>query len=80
MNNNIDISKLLNLTDAELRTKIVAAAGAAGADPKKVQGALQDTDKLRKMISTLTDKDIQNLIQTVGKEKAEEIAKHLNTK
>ncbi len=70
---NIDkssLNKLSEMSDSELRMKILQIASACGADTKKIAKKL-DTSKLRENISTMSQADIDRIMKAVGNEKAQ---------
>ena len=77
MINQEQVAKLLDLSDAELKQRILTAAAAAGADTSRIAGALNDTQTLRNVLSGLSQNDLDIITQRIGKDKAEEIAKTL---
>lgn len=78
MFDNQQIKKLLSLPDEELRKKVSEAAIAAGADKYMTAKALSDVEKLRSMMSALTNEQINMLISKIGPDAANEISKRIN--
>lgn len=75
----LDLSKLSGLSDNELKNKIIKAATLMGADRQKVESALSDTSKIRSAIGSLSQKDIDALINTIGKDKAKDISRIIDS-
>lgn len=80
MKSDFDLSKILKLSDEELKTKISGAAALLGADKEKLNAALRDTGKLRDIIGSLTEKDVNILMKNIGEEKAKTISDILDNK
>lgn len=78
MGNNLDFNKLSKLSDAQLKNKIRKAATLLGADKESLEKALNDTSKIRSAIGSLSQKDVDALLNTVGKDKAKHISEILN--
>ena len=72
------IQKILSLNDEDLRKKVTEAAITAGADKYMTAIALSDMDKLRTMLGNLSEEQISALVEKIGKDTADEIAKKLN--
>lgn len=77
MLDNMQLKKLLSLSDEELRQKVSAAAVAAGADTRSVQTALSDVTRLRGMLYALNADQINAMLSKIGPEAASEIAKRI---
>ena len=77
MLDNMQLKKLLSLSDEELRQKVSAAAVAAGADTRSVQAALSDVTRLRGMLYALNADQINAMLSKIGPEAASEIAKRI---
>lgn len=70
---NIDkdsLNKLAEMSDSELRMKVLQIASACGADTKKIARKL-DMPRLRDNISTMSQSDIDKIIKAIGNEKAQ---------
>ena len=66
-------AKLNSLDDMQLYNLINSVALAAGMDAKKAKALTGDIPRLRKMLSSLDDKQINTLLATLGKGTAEDI-------
>ncbi len=76
MNNKIDrefLEKLNNLDEKTLRMAVMSLAEAAGVNPKKAEYATNNIKNIKKQISKMTEKDVENLISHTDKKKADEI-------
>lgn len=73
-----NISKILKLSDEQLKKTVSDAAISCGGNEKDIKYALSDISKLRSAIANLSQKDIDNLIAAVGEEKAREIAESIS--
>lgn len=78
MLDNTQIQKLLSLSDEELRRKLSKAAIDAGADKFMTASALSDMQKLRGMISGLTNEQIKAIISRADPDTAAKISKYLS--
>ena len=78
--NNDMLGKIKKLDDAQFKSLISEIASAAGADPLKTAALLRDTGTLREILNDMTPDEAQNLINKVGKDKAESILKNLEGK
>ncbi len=74
---NRKIPDISALSDAELRMLVEKIAAAAGA-PYSALGSVQDMGKLRTMVGSMSDAEIQRLIERAGKDKAARIYEALN--
>ncbi len=77
MLDNMQLKKLLSLSDEELRQKVSSAAVAAGADARSVENALSDVTRLRGMLYALNADQINAMLSKIGPEAASEIAKRI---
>lgn len=75
--NNEMLGKIKKLDDSQFKVLISEIANAAGADPLKTAALLRDTGTLREILNDMTAEEAQNLINKVGKGKAESILKDL---
>lgn len=78
MLDNEKLKKLLSLSDEELRSKVSAAAVAAGADARGTNAALADIGRLRGMLSALSAEQINAMLSKIGPEAASEITKRID--
>ena len=78
--NNDMLGKIKKLDDAQFKSLISEIASAAGADPLKTAALLRDTGTLREILNDMTPDEAQNLINKVGKDKAESILKNIEGK
>ncbi len=68
---------LLAMTDAELKNLIGAICEAAGADKNRAAILQSNVGGLRNAFSNMSASDAEKLLQSVGKDKADEIARIL---
>ncbi|HBL84469.1 MAG: hypothetical protein A2Y17_10100 [Clostridiales bacterium GWF2_38_85] len=78
--NRDSIDKLLKLNDNDFKRIISEIASSAGANPAKTAIFMQDTKKLKEMIAGMSEAEAQQLINKVGKSRAEGILKNLDDK
>lgn len=78
MLDNTQISKLLNLSDGELRKKISDAAISAGADKYLTARAISDMSKIRKMLSGLSAEQVNAVLARFGSDAVSELAKQVD--
>lgn len=72
------LEALLSLNDAELQAKLRLIATAIGFDERIAAAQTADTAKVRTMLKNASEKDIDKLLASVGKERADIIVKTLN--
>lgn len=77
MINEENIKSFSKLSDDEIKKRISAAAVAGNISTEKLKNVLSDTEKVKSVISGLTPKDIERLINIVGRENAEKMAEKL---
>ncbi len=70
-------ARLLALNDEELKSLIGAICDAAGADKGKAALLQSNAANLRNAFSSMSAADAEKLLQSVGKDKADEIARVL---
>lgn len=75
--NEENIKSFSKLSDDEIKKRISAAAVAGNISTEKLKNVLSDTEKVKSVISGLTPKDIERLINIVGRENAEKMAEKL---
>ena len=80
MLDNEQIKKMLSLSDEELKKKIYEATVAAGGDKYMTVRALSDMQKLRTMIGSLNQEQINELISRISPDAAKELSKQINNK
>ena len=73
-----NLENLLSLDDKELKARITSAATAAGADEKKISGALSDINFLKSVVRGLSEEQINKLLNSFGEENAKKIADAIN--
>ncbi len=64
---------LNNLSNQELSGLVYDITKVLGADPKRAAALAGDPQKLKNLISTMNDKEIDALINRAGKEKSKQI-------
>jgi len=72
-----DLDKIISMDDENFKSLARSIAEAAGADPKKTEAMLKDTNQLKKRISRINSREAQQLIDAAGKEKSEMILEML---
>lgn len=72
-----NIKSFSKLSDDEIKKRISAAAVAGNISTEKLKTVLSDTERVKSVISGLTPKDIERLINIVGRENAEKMAEKL---
>ncbi len=77
MINEENIKSFSKLSDDEIKKRISAAVVAGNISTEKLKNVLSDTEKVKSVISGLTSKDIERLINIVGRENAEKMAEKL---
>lgn len=80
MLDNEKIKKMLSLSDEELKKKIYEATVAAGGDKYMTVRALADMQKLRTMIGSLNQNQINELLSRISPDVATELSKQINNK
>lgn len=70
-------SRLLAMNDAELKKLIGAICEAAGGDKNKAAILQSNIEAVRNAFSNMSASDAEKLLQSVGKDKADEIARIL---
>lgn len=71
------LDSFLALNDAEIQQKLQMIARSLGIDEKKVATQTADVSKIRSMIRTASAEDINRLVNTLGRDRAEVIIKTL---
>lgn len=71
------LNKFLNLSDEELKKKVADAAKSSGLESNKLNHILKDTQNIKKMISSMTEDDLQKAINSIKDEKAAQIIQNL---
>lgn len=69
--------RLAALSDSELYGVISAVCAAAGMDAKKTRQMTSDIPRLRRMLSSLSEKQIGALISSLGKDDLQELMQKL---
>ncbi len=64
---------LNNLSDKELSSLIFDITKVLGADPKRAANLAGDPAKVKKMLSSMSNQEIEALINRAGKEKSQQI-------
>lgn len=77
MFNEDNLRDFSNLTDEELRERLSSAAKMGNISEARLKAALSDTDKIRKVISKLSSRDVERMLRIIGKENAEKMAEKL---
>ncbi|MBQ0009568.1 MAG: hypothetical protein KBS76_00490 [Ruminococcus sp.] len=67
------VENLLALDDEALREKVMMIAGAMGLRPERVS----DMEKIRSLLGTLSEKDLANATDIIGKERMDEVMKKM---
>ncbi len=78
--NRKDLEKVLSLDDESFKNLTRTIAEAAGASQAKTEMMLSNPDMLKKRISRMNEAEAQQLIQSAGKEKSEEIMNMLRNR
>ena len=75
------IKKLQNTDDETLKATIRSIAQAMGADGKQINNAVNNVGAIKKKMSRMSDKEIQQQVdkqvRKIGEDKAEEILRQL---
>ncbi len=71
--------RLLSLSDDEFRALIGAICDAAGADSTKAAMFKSNISGIKNAISGMSSADAERLMQSIGKDKAEDIARILRS-
>lgn len=67
------VDKINSLDEDALRESIRAVAQQMGVEEKKTAAFLGDMGKVKKAVSSLTQKDLDQITRMMGKEKSEEL-------
>ncbi len=67
------VNKINSLDEDALRESIRAVAQQMGVEEKKTAAFLGDMGKVKKAVSSLTQKDLDQITRMMGKEKSEEL-------
>ena len=70
-----DLEKVLSLGDDEFRNRVEKAVNSAGLDPKVTKYILNDSEKIKKALRGLSDKDLSRMSETLKKNNLESIEK-----
>lgn len=70
-----DIERVASLNDEMFRAQVQKAVQSAGLDPKLTSRILKDSDKIKKALQTLSDKDLEKLTETLKSNKLDSIEK-----
>ena len=70
--------KILGMDDASFSELVRKIAAEAGADKAKTENMVRNIGSLRSSIANMSDADAERLLNSVGKENAENIKKKLN--
>lgn len=70
-----DIERVASLNDEMFRAQVQKAVQSAGLDPKLTSRILKDSDKIKKALQTLSDKDLEKLSETLKSNKLDSIEK-----
>ena len=77
-NHNEILEKLKKMDDDELRKMIAEVAGAMGVSEGMKRAALSHTGMIRRKLKNATPADIEKAMNTLGKEKTDQILKHID--
>lgn len=77
MFSNDELKKISKLPESVLREKITLALKASGNSPDNVNISTQDINKLKTMLSGLSDKDVEKIMSSVPRETVESIKQKL---
>jgi hypothetical protein len=69
-----------SISDAELRAKVEAVMYALGIPPTAMGQKFSDIGAVRKVIMNMSESDLNNIMSTVGEEKARSILRGINGK
>lgn len=70
-----DVDKVLSLNDRDFRARVENAVRVSGLDPTVANYILKDSDKIKKALQGLSDKDLSKLSDTIKKNNLESIEK-----
>jgi len=70
-----DVDKVLSLNDRDFRARVESAVRVSGLDPTVANYILKDSDKIKKALQGLSDKDLSKLSDTIKKNNLESIEK-----
>ena len=70
-----DIERVVALNDEVFRAQVQKAVQSAGLDPRLTSRILKDSDKIKKTLQTLSDKDLEKLSETLKSNKLDSIEK-----
>ena len=74
------LKKITSLDDQNFKKLVSEIAAAAGADPKKTAMLLQDSGRLKEMLGDMTPDEANQLLNKVGKDRAEGILNNIKNK
>lgn len=74
------LSKVLSLSDEEFKSKVSAAADAAGMPQDKTNMILRDVKNIKKQLSVMSEADLKRAATMIGTDKLEEMMKILTEK
>lgn len=77
MFSNDELKKISKLPESVLREKITLALKASGNSSDNVNISTQDINKLKTMLSGLSDKDVEKIMSSVPRETVESIKQKL---
>lgn len=72
-----EIKKLLQMPDDELENKIIKAAKISGTDTERVIRSEGNITKLKQVLASLSQDDINKVLKSVDQQKLNELAKEL---
>ena len=78
-----DIDKVIGLSKKDFEEKLAEAVNSVGIDEKISKTLIRDSDKIKKTLESLTDKEISDLSETLKKNnlvRIEEIIKNASGK
>ena len=75
-----DLNKILCLDDDVLKSKLLEITQLIGAENSKVSATISDVDKLKKTVSSLSNKDIERIVASFGQENVDKIQKIISGK
>lgn len=74
------LNKITGLDDQTFKKLVGEIAAAAGADPMKTAMFLQDSGRLKEMLADMTPQEAQQLLNKVGRDRADSILKDIKNK
>ena len=72
------LERLLAMDNVDFGDMLRQISQAVGADQAKTESALSDVDGIKRILSSMSPEDAQKLINSVGKEKSDEILRKIN--